>query len=657
MSLSDNMKLFPIIGLVLWCSSSFAQESNEVRKNAEADRIEALIVESEEFWYQNTDSAIYYAGKAIELLQEYNDSVLLGWAEISMSTAYYYKGVLDSALMHGQKAMSIYEKVGDEYDISDAHNNIANVLGDMGMIESAIVHYYEGLRVFENWERSEDYSHYIYNNLATVFMDVEDYPRALEHLNRSLEMAIAFEDTGLIALSLSNMASTYLELKDLEKAEEMIDRVIEIARSFPDGKTDLAFGIGLCADLYAERKEWEESIEANYESRRLFAETVSLSDVAIADIGIAEAYTELGQADKALQITERLLSLPEVIENPVTLFDALNQHSKAAETLGLHELAYASARRAIEIDDTLRSREAMTQVRYMEMRELQRENNNLLDITSIQREMNESTQERIALQRYLIIGAIVLILVTLAFLYFLFKNDQRRKASEIELRELNRSKDQLLSIIGHDLRGPMGGLETLLEMMNRGDLSQEEIKAIAPSAIENLSQARNLLEDLLQWGVHQLNSRSVDFTTIHVKALVEDVFHSLNMLAENKGNRLVNDVPTELLVRSDRNIQSFILRNLLQNSIKFTHNGTIRVRGIDSGRVSIFVEDEGVGMPDGEVDRILRGEVFSSHGTHGETGTGLGMSLVREFTNALGGELDIRSEKDRGTSTELRFKR
>lgn len=650
-----TLRSYWLSAILLLAIPLMAQEKGEVKIDLRAEQIEDLIIKSEDFWYENTDSAIFYAQRVIIELSSYQDSTLLGWAEISLSTAYYYKGVLDSALIHAENGLRIYEAVGDNYDISDAHNNLANVLGDMGLIETAIAHYYEAIRYYELWDDHQEYSHYMFNNLATIFMDVEDYPRALEHLNKSLEMAIHFNDTSLMTLSLSNMASTYLEMKDLNKAEELIDKVINLARNYKDGKTDLAFGIGLKADLYAERKEWEECLEANMESRNIYEETVSLADVAICDISIAEAYTELGEPSKAFELTNRLIGLSEVTSSPVTLYDALEQNALAAEALGNYEVAYASARRAMELDDTLRSREALTQARYMEMKELQRENSNLLDLNSLQKEMNESAQKRIELQRYLIIGAIILIFVSTILLYRLYFDYRQRKASEKELLELNRSKDQLLSIIGHDLRGPMGGLETLLEMMNKGDFSQQEIQAIAPSAIQNLSQARNLLEDLLQWGVHQLNSKSVEFTNIHVYALVDEVFQSLNVLAESKGNRLINDVPKELVIRSDRNILSFIIRNLLQNSIKFTHDGTIRVHGIDKGYVSIFVYDEGIGMSEEEVDRILNGKAFSKSGTHGEKGIGLGMSLVREFSNTLGCKIDIQSAKDRGTATELRF--
>ncbi|QTN39181.1 tetratricopeptide repeat protein [Cryomorphaceae bacterium] len=632
-----------------------AQEAPDVSANVIEGRIEDLIVQSEDLWYENTDSSIYYARLALDELTMYKDDYLEGWAEITLSTAFYYKGVMDSSMLHGERALALYSASGDEYDISDAYNNLANILGDMGQVEKALTYYYQGLRLYESSEWSEEYATYIYNNVATIFMDVEDYAKALEHLKTSLALANKHQDTALLILTQSNLAATYIETGELEKARVTIDEVITTSRAYPYGKTDEAFGLGLEGDLYLKEEQWDEALAAYEASRRIYEETVSLSDMAITDICIAETYTKMGRPQLALNLTEDLLKRDVVQSSPSSLLMTLDEQSKAAHALGMSDLAYTSARRAMTIDDTLRSREALTQMRYMELKELQQENASLLDINAMQQKMNESAQARIVLQRWLIAGSVVLILLAIAMLIIGYQSYQRRKKSEQELRELNHSKDQLLSIIGHDLRGPLGGLETLLDMLSKGELSAADIREIAPAAVENLAQARNLLEDLLQWGIHQLKSRAVEVKDVDVHATVERVFLPLANLAETKDNRLKNEVPKGLIVRADENILSFILRNLLQNSIKFTQGGTIRVRGINQGCVTITVEDEGVGMSEAEVNRILKGQVFSKTGTRGELGTGLGMSLIREFTETLGGELDIRSEKNRGTQTTLSF--
>lgn len=170
---------------------------------------------------------------------------------------------------------------------------------------------------------------------------------------------------------------------------------------------------------------------------------------------------------------------------PSSLLMALDEQSKAAHALGMSDLAYTSARRAMTIDDTLRSREALTQMRYMELKELQQENASLLDINAMKQKMNEDAQARIVLQRWLIAGSIVLILLAIAMLIMGYQSYQRRKKSE---------------------------------------------------------------QDLLQLGIHQLESRAVEVKDVDVHATVERVFLPLANLAEAKGNRLKNEVPKRIEV-------------------------------------------------------------------------------------------------------------
>ena len=313
----------------------------------------------------------------------------------------------------------------------------------------------------------------------------------------------------------------------------------------------------------------------------------------------------------------------------------------------------------------------------MELSLLQEENNNLLDLNKWQEQQNVTARQRIIFQRYLIIGitlASILGIIALIAVYRNYKNQkdartqliklnreiqgshiQIKKQNE-ELIDLNRSKDQILSIIGHDLRGPIGGLQSLMEMLNRGDLSLQEMKGISPAAIDNLIETRGLLEDLLDWGSHQLQDKTLHLVEVNVHELVQDVFQNLKFAAASKNNSLANEVDPDLILKTDRNMLSFILRNLVQNSIKFTENGTIRVKGVFGGKVEIVVSDEGVGMTEEQIKSLFTSYTRSEPGTKGEKGYGFGLQIIKEFIDNLGGTIEIDSKIGSGTSTKLCFK-
>lgn len=232
-----------------------AQEAPDVSTDIIEGRIEGLIVQSEDLWYENTDSFIYYARLALDELTMYKDDYLQGWAQITLSTAFYYKGMMDSSMMHGERTLALYRVSGDEYDISDAYNNLANVLCDMGQVEKALTYYYKGLRLYQQLEWHDEYATYIYNNVATIFMNVEDYAKALEHFQTSLALAHKHKDTALLILTQSNLAATYIETGALDKAGETIDKLIATSRAYPYGKTDEAFGPSLEGDLYLKKEQ------------------------------------------------------------------------------------------------------------------------------------------------------------------------------------------------------------------------------------------------------------------------------------------------------------------------------------------------------------------------------------------------------------------
>jgi len=476
---------------------------------------------------------------------------------------------------------------------------------------------------------------------------------------------------------MGNLSSTYFSVEEFDSSRAVAERVIRMARTFPDGKTDLAFATGLLGDLEAEIGEFESAINYYNEAGAIFKETVSLADLAAIDLGIYECSLKLGAAKEAKSAVLQFLERPEVKSSIYYLSEGYELLSKIQFELGEFEQAYINSELSHEIIDSIRTEKRTAQLRYMELSLLQEENNNLLDLYKWQEQQNVTARQLIIFQRYLIIGitlASILGIIALIAVYRNYKNQKDARTQLIELNreiqgshiqikkqneeliDLNRSKDQILSIIGHDLRGPIGGLQSLMEMLNRGDLSLQEMKGISPAAIDNLTETRGLLEDLLDWGSHQLQDKTLHLVEVNVHELVQDVFQNLKFAAASKNNSLASEVDPDLILKTDRNMLSFILRNLVQNSIKFTENGTIRVKGVFGGKVEIVVSDEGVGMTEEQIKSLFTSYTRSEPGTKGEKGNGFGLQIIKEFIDNLGGTIEIDSKIGSGTSTKLCFK-
>ena len=238
----------------------------------------------------------------------------------------------------------------------------------------------------------------------------------------------------------------------------------------------------------------------------------------------------------------------------------------------------------------------------------------------------------------------------------LIELNQKLAKSEVELKELNASKDKFFSIIAHDLKGPFQGLLGYSEMLARDieNLSKEDIKEFATDFHTSAQQLFKLLENLLQWSRVQRGVIEYNPVTAPIKELI---VLSMDLLAANASHKkitLVPEVEEGLAVYADMNMVNTIIRNLVSNALKFTGaGGMITVSAVkkDDDMVLISVADTGVGISPEDREKIFR--IDSHHttpGTNNEQGTGLGLILCKELTEKNGGEIWVESVVGKGTT-------
>lgn len=226
------------------------------------------------------------------------------------------------------------------------------------------------------------------------------------------------------------------------------------------------------------------------------------------------------------------------------------------------------------------------------------------------------------------------------------------RQSEQELRDSNRVKDRLFSIISHDLKSPLVTLDSFLNLLVRHThrLSAEEMQKLTEktrSALRNLSL---LLENLLQWSRLQLDHLPFNPQPTDAGELVQRAVRLFEAAAEEKGIRLVQEVEGPI-VWADPDMAAFTVRNLLHNAIKFTpKHGTIRIfcREYQS-MLEISISDTGRGIAPAELQALMRQKTFSQLGTEQEKGTGLGLMMCIDFVEKNGGTLRAESTPGSGS--------
>jgi signal transduction histidine kinase len=223
----------------------------------------------------------------------------------------------------------------------------------------------------------------------------------------------------------------------------------------------------------------------------------------------------------------------------------------------------------------------------------------------------------------------------------------RRKNKQ--LRRLHEMHNRLLTIIGHDLRGPVNSINGLLLLSEKYDLKLEEYKELIPRMRSMVDTTNNLLLNLLHWAKSQLDAEANEKERLIISSVVQRITSDNMQIFSSKGNSVINNVDPRHVVLADQNMIDFIIRNLMLNANKFMDNGTITITSVlKHDMLEITVADTGSGMPD-NIDVFMWGHRNSADGTKGEKGSGFGLPMSKEFIDLHKGKISYVSSAS-GTS-------
>ncbi|MCS6821023.1 MAG: GAF domain-containing sensor histidine kinase [Microscillaceae bacterium] len=223
-----------------------------------------------------------------------------------------------------------------------------------------------------------------------------------------------------------------------------------------------------------------------------------------------------------------------------------------------------------------------------------------------------------------------------------------------KLKALNETKDTLLAIISHDLRSPLNALTGLLSILEQNLISQEDFIFHTRLLKDKLNNLNNTLETLLHWASSQLKHTTTKAENIDLKVISQEIVDFLSDIAKNKNIVIKNNITNPAWAWADKNHMRLVLRNLISNAIKFTHEGgeiTIWAEK-NNHTLKVFVKDTGVGISPEKQKQLFSsfGIDKSTRGTKGESGTGLGLMLCKEFLEKNCGKIGFESQPGKGST-------
>ena len=480
-------------------------------------------------------------------------------------------------------------------------------------------------------------------NLATCFAILRDYEQALPYYNKALNIADRSNRSSQKAEIQSNMGYLYLHTEDYANAKYYCKKAIPVL-SREKKQAWESFAWTTLGEVAIREKDYRQALEYFSISDSLLTSIEDMQRKAENSQGIADVHylkndyrQSLEYALTAEKISKNINYHQGIVRSSELLYKLFIKKNNPKIALDYLSVAKHLSDSILESENRTKFLMLETQARFDREKKL----------TEFENEKKLATQKTIS---YI---AIILLLALLVIALLVRKNAVNQKRANQSLKELNNTKDKLFSIIGHDLKTPIGTLQELLELYTSNEISEEEIAKLAPRLKQNVDYSSFTLNNLLFWAKTQMSGISPVEKKVSVKKTVNSVCNTYTSQIEAKNLNIESTIDPNLSLSIDPMHFEIILRNIISNAIKYSNNRgliTFSSRESDNGMAKISICDAGIGISKSVIEDILQNETInSSPGTMGEKGTGIGLQIVQDLVKINKGSLRIESESKKGT--------
>jgi signal transduction histidine kinase len=576
---------------------------------------------------------------------------LLDFSDQYLDSIIYYDFVVTCL----NEALDSAESAGNDSLQVKIYNYLGLADFNIGNYENSTDYFYKALNILDHKPNVRQKS-IVYNNLGMIFDELEDFERALEFYRESYFIdSLANNKEGLV-FSYINLGISYQNLKQYERSREYNNLAFELAKELNDSLS-MVNVVNNLGTLEYDLENYDESLSFYLQALELYEESGDRAGVAIAKNNIGLIYLDLKDYPKSVENFKTALKIASELNMYDFTGDIYGNLSIYYEEIGDYKNAFEYYDQYNTVYDSLIGEKQELKIRKLETQyQFEKKQREILELQKKNEQQEKLLVNSRSIQNYLYL-IILLVVIFLSILFFLLRKE-RALARELhdktqELKKLNLSKDRFFSIIAHDLRNPFNALISFTSLLREqfDSFSRDDLKRIIIDLNNATEQGFSLLENLLHWTRSQTNMIKVYNTNFKLKEVVDSI---LNLAAPNllKKSLVVEvDMDDELKIYGDKDMIATVIRNLVFNAIKFSYpETTIRIEGKQiGGNIQFSVSDQGVGMTEEVQRNIFDSQNYStSAGTSGETGSGLGLMICREFIEKNKGVIWVESEEGKG---------
>ncbi|PHR97670.1 MAG: hypothetical protein COA80_07045 [Leeuwenhoekiella sp.] len=599
---------------------SLLQKLSETK--SDSSRVHILERLSYEYLYYKPDSALVYIDEALELSKKNEYQLGLAKTYNRKGTYYIVKSQYPQAIEEFQKALPYYKQIADSTGISESLGNLGVLDFYLRDYDEALYNFQEAIKYLDTVAQFETYTKYL-SNLSGVYREKKQLDSALYYARRSLSYSEKLDDKRLLSVSYFNLGTAYYFLKDYDKAISNLDEAIKLDR--------IPVQFSILAKSYK-----------------------SLS------------YTILGNKNKAAAELEGLEQKALAINDQYVTLRFYEAKQKLLETEGRIAEALEYAQKYIKLNDEIHNREQINILQNIKVKYATEERiyeNRLLNQEADLRNLQLQNQ-RYAIWAVAILVFLFLILFLILYQLYSYKSDANKKLKEKQeilnknnrsLELINTQKDNLFSIVAHDVRSPISSILSSTQFLNSHfeEFTIEEIRHLAKGLEDQAETLNSLIQGVLVWAKSQMNGFDFHIQEVKVDELISGTLKAEETALKRKNLQIFQKIEKDRIIQTDYQVLQVIARNFLSNAIKFTPvGGSITFELLEKANFYHFrVTDTGRGMTSEEIKKVLVDQKrYSIKGTENEPGNGIGLILCQEIATKIGGRLEVESSPGEGST-------
>ena len=659
-------------------------------------------------YYLQKDSLLFglnYAKRAIDVAEESKDSTKMLKAYLFLANIYYEKHDYRSAIQLYEKAKKIVDKK-QELDLDYLHviNRLAISHSELKEYPKAL-EYLNLILMYCKSNNQINRSQVAYINIGQIYYNLGQYAKAEENYLKAVKINEEAKDTSRLINNYLNLGLLYNKWNKLDLAKSYLQKAKDLIE--PNSLKSY-HRLGNIYETLAEisQKEKKIGLAEQYWQKCLsyYRKTNDMYEISRVSGLIAGFYMDINKYDLALDYINKSIDYAIFSKDYFGLSERYLLKSKLFEKQGNIVKAFDYFKKYAYLKDSLNTNIQLNKIKEVENQGLLRQKDYELTLLSNKSELNkikiEKANQEIFIYRTILAISILIVIIVTVFLIIIFKQqrknkqyykllEEQNKKISLQNREILKQKEELsktnkelqettnyaqklreeaersneikskfLANMSHEIRTPMNGIIGMTELLISVDEIPEKYKEYIELVHKSANNLLTVINDILDYSKIESNQIVIEKLPIKLKEEVNEVVSLLNHKASEK--------ELDLILEYDENIPQYIitdpvrvkqiLTNIINNAIKFTHKGYVKVKVElfeklpDKVVIKFRIIDTGIGIKNELFDVIFNDFSQAEDSTTRKYGgTGLGLSIAKRLSELLGGSIGIYSEVNKGS--------